>query len=142
LVPQSLEDTIPPGHHVRVLWGVVERLDLSGFTTGLKVCQGQAGRPATDVRLLVSLWLYAATQGVGSARELDRLCENHDAYRWLCGGVPVNYHTLSDFRVEHEKALDELMSEVLAMLMDRQLVSVRRESESNGLRRPWSRWRM
>jgi transposase len=133
LVPQSLEDTIPPGHHVRVLWAVVERLDLSGFTTGLKVCQGQAGRPATDVRLLVSLWLYAATQGVGSARELDRLCENHDGYRWLCGGVPVNYHTLSDFRVEHEKALDELMSEVLAMLMDRQLVSVRRISQ-DGLR--------
>lgn len=67
MVPVSLDETIPAEHHVRVLWEVVERLDLSGFTTGLKVCEGQAGRSATDVRLLVALWLYAATQGVGSA---------------------------------------------------------------------------
>ena len=133
MVPVSLDETIPPEHHVRVLWEVVERLELSGFTEGLKVCEGEAGRSATDVRLLVALWLYAATQGVGSARELDRLCQYHAAYRWLCGGVSVNYHTLSDFRVEHEKALDGLMTEVLAMLMERQLVSVHRISQ-DGLR--------
>ncbi len=119
MVPVSLDETIPPEHHVRVLWEVVERLDLSGFTEGLKVCEGEAGRSATDVRLLVALWLYAATQGVGSARELKRLCDDHAAYRWLCGGVSVNYHTLSDFRVDHEKALDGLMTEVLALLMER-----------------------
>jgi len=129
----SLDETIPPEHHVRVLWDLVERLDLSGFTEGLKVCEGEAGRSATDVRLLVALWLYAATQGVGSARELDRLCEHHAAYRWLCGGVRVNYHTLSDFRVDHEKALDGLMTEVLALLMERKLVSVYRISQ-DGLR--------
>jgi transposase/ribosome modulation factor len=129
----SLEETIPPEHHVRVMWDLVERLDLSGFTAGLKVWEGEAGRSATDVRLLVALWLYAATQGVGSARELDRLCEHHAAYRWLCGGVRVNYHTLSDFRVDHEKALDGLMTEVLALLMERKLVSVYRISQ-DGLR--------
>jgi transposase len=133
LVPVSLDETIPPEHHVRVVWEVVERLDLSGFTEGLKVCEGEAGRSATDVRLLVALWLYAATQGVGSARELARLCEYHDAYRWLCGGVRVNYHTLSDFRVDHEKALDGLMTELLAMLMERKLVRVQRISQ-DGLR--------
>lgn len=133
MLPVSLEETIPPGHHVRVLWEVVARLDLSGFTAGLKVCEGEAGRSATDVRLLVALWLYAATQGIGSARELARLCEAHVAYRWLCGGVPVNYHTLSDFRVDHEQALDGLMTEVLAMLMERKLVHVQRISQ-DGLR--------
>ena len=133
MMPMSLDETIPPEHHVRVLWDLVERLDLSGFTEGLKVCEGEAGRSATDVRLLVALWLYAATQGVGSARELDRLCEHHAAYRWLCGGVRVNYHTLSDFRVDHEKALDGLMTEVLALLMERKLVSVYRISQ-DGLR--------
>jgi transposase len=133
LLPVSLDETIPAEHHVRVLWEVVERLDLSGFAEGLKVCAGEAGRSATDVRLLVALWLYAATQGVGSARELARRCESQDAYRWLCGGVRVNYHTLSDFRVAHEQALDGLMTEVLAMLMERQLVSVQRISQ-DGLR--------
>jgi len=133
MVPLSLEETVPPEHHVRVLWDLVERLDLSGFTQGLKVSEGQAGRSATDVRLLVALWLYAATQGVGSARELDRLCKDHAAYRWLCGGVPVNYHTLSDFRVDHENAVDGLMTEVLAMLLERKLVSVHRISQ-DGMR--------
>lgn len=133
MMPISLDETIPAGHHVRVLWEVVARLDLSGFAAGLKVCAGEAGRSATDVRLLVSLWLYAATQGVGSARELTRRCECQDAYRWLCGGVSVNYHTLSDFRVDHEKALDDLMTEVLTMLMERDLVRVHRISQ-DGLR--------
>ena len=132
-LPTSLEDSVPAGHHVRVVWGVVERLDVAPFMAGIKVCRGQAGRSAIDVRLLVALWLYAATDGVGSAREVERLCEHHDAYRWLCGGVSVNYHTLSDFRVDHEKALDGLMTEVLAMLMQRKLVSVRRISQ-DGLR--------
>jgi transposase len=133
MVPVSLDETIPAEHHGRVLWEVVERLDLSGFTAGLTVCAGEAGRSATAVRLLVALWLYAATQGVGSARELARLCECHDAYRWLCGGVSVNYHTLSDFRVDHEEALDDLMTEVLAMLMERDIVRVHRISQ-DGLR--------
>jgi len=133
LLPVFLDETVPPEHHVRVLWDLVERLEVSSFTTGLKVCAGEAGRSATDVRLLVALWLYAATQGVGSARELARLCEHHAAYRWLCGGVSVNYHTLSDFRVDHEKALDGLMTEVLALLLERKLVSVHRISQ-DGLR--------
>ena len=133
MMPVSLDETIPAEHHVRVLWDVVERLDVSAFAARLKVCEGEAGRSATDVRLLVALWLYAATQGIGSARELARLCEHHAAYRWLCGGVSVNYHSLSDFRVDHEKALDALMTEVLAMLMQRKLVCVHRISQ-DGLR--------
>jgi len=133
MVAMSLDDLVPPEHHVRVVWAVVERLDLSRFAAGLTVCAGEAGRPATDVRLLTALWLYAATQAVGSARELDRLCRYHAAYQWLCGGVGVNYHTLSDFRVAHEQALDDLLTETLALLMARNLVSVRRISQ-DGMR--------
>jgi transposase len=54
---------------------------------------------------------------VGSARQLDRLCQEHDAYRWLRGGVPVNYHMLADFRVAHGEALDALLSQLLAVLL-------------------------
>ena len=133
LLPVSLDETIPAEHHVRALWDLVERLDVSEFATGLKVCAGEAGRSATDVRLLVALWLYAATQGIGSAREVACLCERHAAYRWLCGGVSVNSHSLSDFRVDHEKALDGLMTEALAMLMEHKVVCVHRISQ-DGLR--------
>jgi len=133
MVPCVLDETIPAGHQVRLIWDLVERLDLSGFATGLKVQQGKTGRSATDVRLLVALWLWASTEGVGSAREVERLCCQKDSYRWLCGGVEVNYHTLSDFRVEHEKALDELLTQVLATLMQQGLVKVHRISQ-DGMR--------
>jgi transposase len=133
LRPASLEELLPQAHQARTLWAVVERLDLSTFHAPLKARGERPGRAATDPRLLVALWLWAATQGVGSARALARLCQEHDAYRWLCGGVTVNHHTLSDFRTGHERALDELFTLVLAMLIGRGLVSVRRISQ-DGLR--------
>jgi transposase len=133
LRPCSLEEVLPPGHQVRTLWAVVERLDLSRFYQPLKARGAAPGRSATDPQLLVALWLWAATQGVGSARRLARLCQEHDAYRWLCGGVNVNYHTISDFRTDHEQALDELFTLVLAMLIGRGLVSVKRISQ-DGMR--------
>ena len=133
MVPCVLDDLVPAGHQVRLIWDVVEQLDLSAFSAGLKVQVGKAGRPATDVRLMVALWLWASTEGEGSARELERLCEEKDSYRWLCGGVDVNHHTLGDFRVDHEKALDELLTKVLAALMEQGLVKVRRISQ-DGMR--------
>jgi transposase len=133
MVPCVLDDLVPAGHQVRLIWDVVEQLDLSAFSAGLRVQVGKAGRPATDVRLMVALWLWASTEGEGSARELERLCEEKDSYRWLCGGVDVNHHTLGDFRVDHEKALDELLTKVLAALMEQGLVKVRRISQ-DGMR--------
>src|SRR5438309_1680967 len=126
LRPCSLDELLSPAHQVRTLWAVVERLALSGFDAHVKARGASPGRAATEPRLLVALWLWAATQGVSSAREVARLCNEHDAYRWLCGGVSVNHHTLSDFRTDHEQALDELFTEVLALLIDKQLVSVKR----------------
>lgn len=123
------EDLIPEDHPVRLIWAVTERLDLSEFYSGVRAREGRAGRDATDPRLLVALWLYATTEGVGSARELDRLCRDHRAYQWLCGNVSVNYHMLSDFRVGNGEALDALLSQVLTTLMEKKLVEVWRISQ-------------
>jgi transposase len=131
--PCSLEELIPAGHEVRTLWAVVEKLDLSGFYQALKARGQTPGRAATDPRLLTALWLWASTQGEGSAREVARLCERDDTYKWLCGGVSINHHSLSDFHVDHEAALDELFTLVLAMLMEKELVSVKRISQ-DGMR--------
>jgi hypothetical protein len=79
--------------------------------------EGHVGRPAIAPEILVALWLYATVESVGSARALARLCEAHDAYRWLCGGVSVNYHTLADFRVAHGAAVDDLLTQSVAALM-------------------------
>lgn len=127
--PCCLEDRLPADHPARAIWAVVGKLDLSAFYEPLQARGSEPGRSATDPKLLVALWLYAATEGVGNGRELDRLCQHHDAYRWLCGSVPVNYHTLNDFRVEQEKALDDLLTQVLAALMAKKVVTVKRISQ-------------
>jgi transposase len=133
LQARCLDELLPERHQARTLWAVVQKLDLDAFYEPLKARGENPGRAATDPRLLVALWLWAATQGQSSARRVADLCEQHDAYKWLCGGVSVNHHTLSDFRVDHEAALDELFTLVLAMLMERKLVTVRRMTQ-DGLR--------
>ena len=126
LTPTDLESLLPPGHAARLVWRFVEGLDLSGFTATIRSREGRAGRPAIDPQILVALWLYATIEGVGSAREVDRLCYAHDAYRWLRGGVSVNYHTLSTFRVAHQAALDALLTQSITVLLDKQVVTLNR----------------
>ena len=129
LTPTDLEAQLPPGHAARLVWRFVEGLDLSAFYAAIKAREGWAGRPAIDPKILIALWLYATIDGVGSAREVDRLCYSHDAYRWIRGGVSVNYHTLSDFRVAHEAALDDLLTQSIATLRHRGIVTLARVAQ-------------
>jgi transposase len=126
LTPTDLDGLLPPGHAARLVWRFVEGLDLSAFYATIKAREGRAGRPPIDPKILIALWLYATIDGVGSAREVERLCDAHDAYRWVRGGVSVNYHTLSDFRVGHQVALDALLTQSIAVLLDRQVVTLHR----------------
>jgi transposase len=129
LTPTDLETLLPPGHAARLVWRFVEGLELSAFYAAIRAREGRAGRPAIDPQILIALWLYATIDGVGSARELDRLCYSHDAYRWLRGGVSVNYHTLSDFRVGHQAALDDLLTQSIATLRHRGIVTLARVAQ-------------
>ncbi len=131
--PTDLDALIEADHSARAIWSVVEKLDLSKFEGTILARGDQAGRPAIDPRILVALWLYATSDGVGSAREIERLCEQHSAYRWICGGVHVNHHTLSDFRVGHGEALDELFTQVLGVLDHEGLVDLERTAQ-DGMR--------
>src|SRR5712692_865351 len=121
-VPARLEALLPEDHLARLIWQAVTRLDLSAFYAGVVVEEDGRGQAATDPMILVALWLYATSQGVTSARALARLCVEHLAYIWLCGGVSMNYHSLSDFRVAQRQALDELMTQVLGCLCHAGLV--------------------
>lgn len=129
----SLDQTLPEDHEVRSLWAYVGGLDLSALEEQVQSVEGGAGHPAADPRLLTALWLYATFKGVGSARELDRLCREHLVYRWLCGGVSVNYHSLADFRVAHAEFLDELLTASVAALLAQELVSLERVAQ-DGMR--------
>lgn len=129
LEPVCLEERLAADHAARTICAVVEKLDLSAFYDAIGARGSAPGRNATDPKLLVALWLYAAVDGVGNGRKLDRLCREHDAYKWLCGGVSLNYHTLNDFRVSHERALDELLTQVLTALTERGVVQVARISQ-------------
>jgi transposase len=129
MVVQCPDDLVPAQHPVRMVMALVETLDLSRFAEPIKAREGVAGRDATAPQLLVGLWLYACIRGIGSARELARRCEESAAFRWLCGGVSVNHRLLSDFRGDHGAALDELFTQVIASLVDQELVSVSRVSQ-------------
>ena len=129
MAPHCIDDLVGVLHPVRTVMAVVETLEVSGFCQRIRAREGQAGRDATDPSLLVGLWLYACTRGVGSARELARRCEESAPFRWLCGGVTVNHRLLSDFRVEHSEALNELFTQVIATLVDKKLVRVSRISQ-------------
>ena len=129
MVVQCPDDWVAAQHPVRMVMALVETLDVSRFAEPIQAREGVAGRDATDPRLLVGLWLYACIRGIGSARELARRCEESAAFRWLCGGVTVNHRLLSDFRGDHGAALDELFTQVIASLVDKELVSVSRVSQ-------------
>jgi transposase len=120
----DVEGLLPSDHRARIVMSFVESLDLSGLYDAIRSREGEPGRPPPDPAVLLALWLYATIEGVGSARQLDRLAERDLAYRWIAGGVPLNYHGLSDFRVAHVEVLDRLLTESVTALIAEGVVSL------------------
>jgi transposase len=118
------EDTLPANHRARLLWRIVETLDLSAFTADAKAVEGRQGRALLSVRMLLTLWLYAISEGIGSAREIARKVGSDDAFRWIVGEESVGHAKLSEFRVGHRDALDKLFTDVLGSLMHKNLLSL------------------
>src|SRR6476661_522012 len=129
----ALDELIPPEHPARVVWDYVEGLDLSPLYNAIKAVEGHPGRAPIDPKILMALWLYATIDGVGSARQLNELCHQHDAYRWILGDVPINYHTLADFRTAHGELLDRLLTQGVAVLVEEGLVELNRVAQ-DGMR--------
>jgi transposase len=129
----TIDELVPSDDPVRLIWKYVEAMNLDGFLESIKAVEGRPGRNATDPRLLVALWMYATAEGVGSARRLARLCHRDAGFRWLCGGVSVNYHLLSNFRTHAGTQLEELLSAHVAILMHAELVQLKTVAQ-DGLR--------
>ncbi len=129
LRPLDLEGLLPEDHRARIVWAYVEDLDLTQLYQQIQAVEGEAGRSATDPKILLALWLYATLETVGAARALNRLCTAHIAYQWLCGGVSMNYHTLADFRTAHGAFLDTLLTQGVAALMAEGLVELERVAQ-------------
>jgi transposase len=132
-LPMVLDDLISPDHEARAVWAFVETLNLAPLYGRIAAVEGGPGRDPIDPKILLALWLYATIEGVSSARKLDGLCQHHHAYRWLCGGVSVNYHTLADFRTAHVELLDQLLTESVASLLSAGLVELKRVAQ-DGMR--------
>jgi transposase len=129
----SLEAMVPDDHRVRLVWAMVQEYDLSEFYEAIEAIEGEPGHPAIDPRVLLAVWLYATLEGVGAARQVERLCQEHLAYRWLLGGVSVNYHTLSDFRSQNEAWLDRVLTRTVAAAMNEGLVDLEQTAQ-DGMR--------
>ncbi len=133
LKPLALNQMIPEDDTARLIWAYVEGLDLSALYASIKAVEGGAGRNPIDPRILLALWLYAITESVSSARKIDRECEKNFSYMWLCGGVKVNYHTLSDFRSQNGDILDDLLTQSVATLLHQDLIKLNRVAQ-DGMR--------
>ena len=118
----DVEQLLEPDHLARAIWEMTGRLDLTAYSEAVRAVEGGAGRPPVHPRLLIALWVYAYSEQVSSAREIERRCAYHPAYQWLSGCEAVNHHTLSDFRVEHQPALDGLFAQLLAILSSEGLI--------------------
>ena len=129
----SVDQLLPPEHSVRDVWQFVETLDLAELLAQIRSVPGTAGAPAIDPRILMALWLQATIDGVGSSRRLAKLCQEHLVYQWLCGGVEVGYHTLSDFKTDHGAVLDKLVTQTVAVLLHEGLIDLNRVAQ-DGMR--------
>jgi len=129
----DLESLLPEDHRARLVWGYVVHQDLSKLIEAIKARGSNAGRAAIDPHILFALWLYATLDGVGSGREVARLSLEHDAYRWICGGVSVNYHAINDFRAGNEALMDELLTDNVAALAAVGAISLERVAQ-DGMR--------
>src|SRR5271154_4122412 len=127
--PVSLDVLLAADHRVRLVWRFVEGLDLGALYTTIRSVDGRPGHPPADPRILLALWLYATVEGVGSAREVARLCEEHIAFQWLCGGVGMNAKTLADFRVNHGTVLERLLVDSFTALVRSGVASLDRVAQ-------------
>ena len=118
----SLEQMLPKDHRARLVWDYVQRLDLGPLYEQIVVSDVQAGRSAIAPEILLSLWLLATLDGIGSGREINRRCESDIPYMWICGEVSVNYHTISDFRTKHVAFLERILVDSVAAMVDSGLV--------------------
>ena len=122
----DIEKLIEDDHAARGIWAMVNRLDMTRLEQKIKAVEGRAGQSRLDPRLLMALWIYGYSEGVSSARELSRMCGYEPGCQWLTGMQTVNYHTLSDFRVEHKQELDEIFVQVLGLLSAEGFIEMKR----------------
>jgi transposase len=128
-----LDDLISDDHQVRNIWHYVEQMDLSIISKKIQSTLNSPGRPTIDPKVMLTLWIYALIEGIGSARVIDRYCSEHLAFKWICGGVSVNYHSISDFRKNNSEEFDQLITLTIARLIEKELVTLKRVSQ-DGMR--------
>lgn len=131
--PGTIDELIPEDHPARLIWELVQELDMTGLYERIKSVEGHAGRPAIDPMILVAVWAYATVEGIASARRVATLCRYHDGFKWLCGGVDVNYHTLADFRTAYGEWLEQQVVDLVAVLRHEGLIDLNRVGQ-DGMR--------
>src|SRR5207249_9678029 len=122
----DIEKLIEEDHPARGIWAMVNQLDMTRLEHKIKAVEGRAGQSSLNPRLLMALWIYGYSEGVSSARELSRMCGYEPGCQWLTGMQTVNYHTLSDFRVEHKLELDEIFVQILGLLSAEGFIEMKR----------------
>ena len=133
MVTSCIDDLISADHKVRFVWDYVQNLNMSGFIDKIKSVAGTAGRSAIDPHLLLALWIYATVEGIGSGRTIERYCTEHNAFKWICGSINVNHHTITDFRSENKELLDDLLTQSVEVFLRQGVIDLERIAQ-DGIR--------
>src|ERR1700733_12834982 len=120
---RCLDELVSLDHKVRLIWDFVASMDLSSALKDISSLYKNAGRPAVDPKITLTLWIYTIIDGNCSARKLAELCQNHDVYKWICGGVQVNRTSLAEFRSRNPRKFDDLLTACLAVMIKNGLIA-------------------
>lgn len=126
VMPHTLDQLIASDHPVRAIWAVIQALDLSALYAKLDCRASNPGRPAIHPQIPLALWIWAVSQGEGSARSIATSCQFDTVYRWIAGGVSVSYHHLSDFRSDSGELFSQLITQIVTACLAQELLSLHR----------------
>jgi transposase len=109
LLPPSPQDWLPEDHLAYQVMDVVGELDLSAFLSAY----GKDGRgaPGFSPVMMCALFLYAWIRKVYSSRKISALCRGDVGGRVIGAGYVPDYHTINNFRLRHQGALNDFFKQ-------------------------------
>ncbi len=122
LLPPSVHDWLPENDLVYFIMDTVNELDISAITT--KYEREERGYPPYNPRMMVALLFYAYCRSIFSSRKIMQACEERLTFRVIAGDDVPNFRTISDFRKQHLRALEDLFVQVLQLCQKAGLVKL------------------
>ncbi len=122
---ESLDSSLPLDHDARTIWKFVNLLDLSKAEEAIASLKDYSGRPTIHPKIIISLWIYGISKGIVSGRKIAENCKDHRGFAWICGGISIGHHVLSNFRSKHCELFEDLVVQTISILVSEELIELK-----------------